>query len=876
MNPRRATWLAIVLLVLQPLVWLWPCVFGGRTFVPYSTAEFPPASLQLPAEQVESARRAANHDITEPPVWFLPELRLAQRELAAGRLPLWNPHARTGAPIHAYAQLGLCYPPNWLLLLPGDPADRLVWLAWLGLTLAGLSTFGLLREVGLPHVAAWFGAATFQLSSPLAAHAYLWMHLASAAWAPGLLWAVLRLHHHPTLRPLPLAATALAFAMPWLAGFPPFAVTGTVLGVLLAAWLVIARALERGPRAAAPAAGRLLLGFGLGAMLAMPQVLPSLQFFPDSARSQNPSLDEIARSRFDPYALLGYVMPDAFGHPTTTRELPYGSSPLPLWLCDRCKPDGQGDLPMYNYTEHAVAFGGLGLLLAGLGALRGRGARRRFLLTALLLVFGLALFVPGIRLLYLLPAIQNVWPMRWLVHGGLLLAWLAALGLAALQDGGRRRPFGLAAAAALLAGACALGASWLRSWHAADPAALPRAIAQRVGVAEQVVRDHVQAGAPAGLDRFTAAIAQAAGAADTAALWAAGAAALLALFGFAARSRAAPWALATLLLLPLVERSLHGRTLLRGAERLPATTAVHTFLHEAAAAAADQGGFTIARASRHLRDPWLLPDSRFVPGLRDLHFYSHYDARSIEPLQRLFGPELGAQVAGKGYLTTTLPDAPLTAGGRSLLEHPLLDLLGVRYLLGTEPLDHGGPRRGPIVRGAAGGEFFVHERPNALGRAFVVPELAALDSDDDVLAKLVDPAFAPRERAFTTRSELADPPLRRGSAGERTVRFAADQPTHVDLHVTAGEAPWLVLTDTYLAGWTATVDGAPARIVRGNHSQRLVRLPPTACRVQFHYESPGLATGFLLAGIATLALAVSCLRTVRAIARPGAASSLPG
>ena len=62
--------------------------------------------------ELAAARDGGNLDVTEVPVWFLPELALARDELRAGRAPSWNPHARAGAPLHAHGLIGLCYPPN--------------------------------------------------------------------------------------------------------------------------------------------------------------------------------------------------------------------------------------------------------------------------------------------------------------------------------------------------------------------------------------------------------------------------------------------------------------------------------------------------------------------------------------------------------------------------------------------------------------------------------------------------------------------------------------------------------------------------------------------------------------------------------------------
>ncbi|MBL8753819.1 MAG: YfhO family protein, partial [Planctomycetes bacterium] len=93
-------------------------------------------------------------------------------------------------------------------------------------------------------------------------------------------------------------------------------------------------------------------------------------------------------------------------------------------------------------------------------------------------------------------------------------------------------------------------------------------------------------------------------------------------------------------------------------------------------------------------------------------------------------------------------------------------------------------------------------------------------------------------------------------APARAIAFVRDDPTRVELDVAAGAAPWLVLTDTFLPGWTATVDGASVPIVRVDHAFRGIALPANACRVAFTYTAPGLGAGLGLAAFATVALAV--------------------
>ena len=162
---------ALIALALLPLVWLWPSVLGGNTFVPFDPAAFPPAALTLPAEDLAAARQDANYDVTEVWPWLLPEMDLIQQEVANGRWPSWNPNARTGAPLHEVGVHGLFYPPHWLWLFGGDAKAKLVWLTWISLALAGsFATYGLIKKrVGGSMTALQSLSAETLVLSPVAA-----------------------------------------------------------------------------------------------------------------------------------------------------------------------------------------------------------------------------------------------------------------------------------------------------------------------------------------------------------------------------------------------------------------------------------------------------------------------------------------------------------------------------------------------------------------------------------------------------------------------------------------------------------------------------------------------------------------------------------
>ena len=73
------------------------------------------------------------------------------------------------------------------------------------------------------------------------------------------------------------------------------------------------------------------------------------------------------------------------------------------------------------------------------------------------------------------------------------------------------------------------------------------------------------------------------------------------------------------------------------------------------------------------------------------------------------------------------------------------------------------------------------------------------------------------------------------------------------LEVTTKAPGLLVVADTWMPGWTATVDRRAAAILRGNHAQRVIPLPePGRHEVVLRYEAPGLWRGLAITEMALL------------------------
>jgi hypothetical protein len=213
--------------------------------------------------------------------YYLPNAEYAGERVAAGALPLWNPHQSLGGPFLATLQVGILYPPNWLHALLPSPTAFVV-LAFLHVVLAGLAAGLLASAFGTGAAGSAVAGLVYASSFQLVSSVYSPPLLYTAAWAPLLLFAVDRIVAAASLSRV--ALLALAVAMMLLAGWP-YTLAMTSLGAaayggaLLVAQAVRARRLPWGAIAA------LLLGVLVGAMLAAPQLLPTRDLVARSCRA---------------------------------------------------------------------------------------------------------------------------------------------------------------------------------------------------------------------------------------------------------------------------------------------------------------------------------------------------------------------------------------------------------------------------------------------------------------------------------------------------------------------------------------------------------------------------------------------------------------
>jgi hypothetical protein len=147
----------------------------------------------------------------------------------------------------------------------------------------------------------------------------------------------------------------------------------------------------------------------------------------------------------------------------------------------------------------------------------------------------------------------------------------------------------------------------------------------------------------------------------------------------------------------------------------------------------------------------------------------------------------------------------------------------------------------------ADNEIRVLENTAAYPRAFVVPDAAVAPSLGSALSQMVHQPFDPDQEVI-----LADDATTHsaGVAGLRgghgTARVTSYEPNDVRIQTASDADAWLVLTDTYYPGWTASVDGQPASVLRGDVLFRVVPLPAGEHEVEFRFAPTSVSVGLAI------------------------------
>lgn len=358
-------------------------------------------------------------------LYFYPYRDYAAAALRTGTVPLWNPYIFMGAPFLANPQAAVLYPLHWpLLWLP--VTQQIYWSAALHTWLLGLGLYLLLRRASLSVWASLAGGIVLAGSGFYGGLVGHINQMNAAAWLPWAFWILdFGFLSAPSENPKSkiqnpkskIAWFAFLVAFMILAGHTQTAYIN-LFGI--GAWLVWAAVMAMPQWRLAWATVRSLItalfaplwvygvGAVLGGLLCAAQLLPTLELNGLGLRGGGLSYGEVTSFSLRPWRLPWSLLPT------------YGLVDL-------------GQIFGVGYTEFVGYIGLLGLLLALIGAWKGRGPAR----TLGLFFAGLGLFLalgrwnPVYYLLYWLVPGFDLFrvPARWLMLYSFGAAVLAGVGV---------------------------------------------------------------------------------------------------------------------------------------------------------------------------------------------------------------------------------------------------------------------------------------------------------------------------------------------------------------------------------------------------------------------------------------------------------------
>lgn len=197
-----------------------------------------------------------------------------------------------------------------------------------------------------------------------------------------------------------------------------------------------------------------------------------------------------------------------------------------------------------------------------------------------------------------------------------------------------------------------------------------------------------------------------------------------------------------------------------------------------------------------------------------------------------------------------------------------LDLLGVRYVLVRRPDCERIRTTVPWPIAEETATTCVLENPTRPPRFAFVGAARAV-GDEDAMVRLVQQEPAGPVPVLAAATAL--PPAADRSGDTVTVRRWA--PDTADLAVDATHDGLLLVRQSWVPGWSATVDGAPASVLPAAGVFFVVPVPAGAHQVHLRYRTPGLALGTAIAAAWSCGAAAWWLRRRMASARP---ASRPG
>lgn len=735
------------------------------------------------------------------------------RAVKDGSWPTWNPYVGFGQPMWANPDAQVAYPFTWASVLLA-PWTQYTFFAVLHLWWAAVGTYVLGRRLTLSRGAALAGALAWASSGPLLSTVDTWHHFASASWMP---WVIVAADATARTRRWSWAlGWGAAAGMQLLAGSADM----TVMTGLVAAAHVILHVDWRRPWPQREAIARAGLAAVVAAGLSAALWLPTLDVVRRSTRT---GLLEGMRTYWSvhPLTVLDVVIPGLSTFPMNPA----------LW---GALHDGREPFLQSLYL-------GVGVFGLAVAALAGPPRPMKALLAGLAvaaLLFALGRHAPfyGIALRVLPSLAIFRYPVKAMVLVAFASSVLAGMGLDAWREQSSTRSHALVIAvlgAVAAAEAVLLGlVTWRPSLLGPLVGTPPAGVALRDVLSEP--RLHLTFGLVVALAAVALAVARRARPQPTAGLIA-----LLAVADLFAFHRG---------VMPFAPRPLvaHRPEVVDVLRDRPSP---RIYVYDYSPAAVANSALPVPNP--HLR-------VRMIPG------WSESAARAFG-MQLALTPQTASRWGiSSGYdldLRGLLPpeQSSMSLFLRRLEGTPahdrLLRMASITHVVALHARGFEGQVPAAVQPSLFEEPIRVFEVPDPLPAAYVVSGVRLADGTA-AYGALVDPEFHPEREVLLP----AGRPIAAGVGTAGDAQIVERRADRVVIRARSAGEGYLVLTDSYEAGWKATVDGAPVDVLKANLIFRAVRLGPGDHRVEFVYRPWSVRAGVSVSLASAIALLVVAMR----------------
>lgn len=197
------------------------------------------------------------------------------------------------------------------------------------------------------------------------------------------------------------------------------------------------------------------------------------------------------------------------------------------------------------------------------------------------------------------------------------------------------------------------------------------------------------------------------------------------------------------------------------------------------------------------------------------------------------------------------------------VRYDLLPLIGVNLIAAVpdvtpEWLARSWPhlRVEPIYHGPDG---WIYRLPEARPLAYLTYQVEAVPDEQVALARVTarDQQPSPRDVLLAVDLPAAKALPQDGTcnnAARTGQTITAQSANTVTIHTTSACAGLLVLNQSWAPGWTATIDGRAAPVLRANYLARAVAMPPGEHEVRLVYAPRSFYTGLVITGVTCVGL----------------------